>query len=125
MTKPTRNLIAEHIPADAELAQRYHFIFENSPEGIFQSSPEGRYLNVNPAMAKIYGYDSPQDMLASVIDIAKQIYIDPSECARLLEVLAKHGRVENYEQKNRCKDGRIIWTATTIRSVHDAEGNHL
>ena len=125
MTKPTRNLIAEHIPADAELAQRYHFIFENSPEGIFQSSPEGRYLNVNPAMAKIYGYDSPQDMLASVIDIAKQIYIDPSECARLLEVLAKHGRVENYEQKNRCKDGRIIWTATTIRSVHDAEGNLL
>ena len=116
-----RQLLLERDRAE----ERYRAIFENSPEGIFQSSPEGRYLNVNPAMATIYGYTSPRDMLESVTDIASQIYIDPGERAHLIEMLAKHGTVENYEQKNRRKDGSLIWTDTTMRAVRDEHGDLL
>lgn len=58
---------------------RYKSIFENAVEGIFQSAPAGRFINVNPAMARIYGYDSPREMVESVTNIAGQIYVHPDE----------------------------------------------
>ncbi|MDQ2692615.1 MAG: PAS domain S-box protein [Chloroflexota bacterium] len=111
---------------ERELAeQRYQVIFERSPEGIFQSSPEGRFLKVNPALANLYGYASPQDMIESVVDIASQIYTEPGERAHLIQMLEKHGTIKNYEQKNRCRDGSVIWTSSTMRAVHDTRGNLL
>ena len=60
---------------DAEA--RYRGIFENAIEGIYQSTPDGRFVSVNAAMARMYGYDSPQDMLDSITDISKQMYVEP------------------------------------------------
>src|SRR5450830_1554281 len=57
--------------------KRYRSIFENTVEGIFQTSPEGRYLNANPALARIYGYESAEDMVASLNNIEKQLYVNP------------------------------------------------
>ena len=59
--------------------ENYRSIFENALEGIFQSSPQGYYISVNPALAKMYGYNSPGEMIASITDIGQQIYVDPKK----------------------------------------------
>ena len=105
--------------------ENYRSIFENALEGIFQSSPEGYYLSVNPALAKIYGYDSPQEMIDSVKNIGKQLYVDSEKRAKFRELLAKDGKVKNFEYRCYCKDGSIIWTEIDARVVKDDRGNPL
>jgi PAS domain S-box-containing protein/putative nucleotidyltransferase with HDIG domain len=102
--------------------QKYLDIFENAVEGIFQSLPEGRFLRVNPAMARIYGYTSPQEMVEQVTDIAHQLYVDPRRRQELIERLEQEGQVENFLSQERRKDGSIIWISTTGRAVRDGTG---
>ncbi len=102
--------------------ERYRNLFENSIVGIFQSTPAGRYLRVNPAFARIYGYDSPGDVVASVIDIGREIFVDPADRAYCLATLNETGVLEQFETRTRRKDGSIIWTAINSRIVRDAEG---
>jgi PAS domain S-box-containing protein len=103
----------------------YQSIFENAIEGIFQSSLDGHFLKVNPAMAHIYGYDSPEDMITSIRSIKDQIYVDAEERKAFLKLLQKNGRVDRFEERNYRKDGSIIWTLTNARIVPDNEGNPL
>src|SRR5687767_7925605 len=116
-----KELLAAHKQAE----QKYQSIFENSMEGIFQSSPQGRYLRVNPAMARLYGYDSPTEMIESVKSIADQIYVHPAERAEFIRLLHSQSTVEHYEQRNYRKDGSVIWTSTAARAVRDENGNLL
>jgi len=116
-----RRLLLEHKQAE----EKYQAIFENSPAGIFQSTPEGRFISVNPAMARIYGYDSPQEMIESVTDIGRQLYLDPAERELFTGPLQTRGAIEDFERKNYRKDGSILWTSTSARVVRDAEGNVL
>jgi PAS domain S-box-containing protein len=113
-----RQLLLERKQAE----EKYQGIFENSIVGIFQSTPEGRYLSINSAMAKLYGYASPQDMIESVRDIASQVYVDPRECLNFRRSLETHDTLDNYQQRNYRKDGSIIWTSTSARAVRDANG---
>ncbi|HET6822016.1 MAG TPA: PAS domain S-box protein [Anaerolineales bacterium] len=113
------------LSAREQAEQKYRSIFENSMEGIFQSSPEGRYLNVNPAMARLYGYASPTEMIESVKSIADQIYVNPAERAEFIMLLHSQSTVEHYEQRNYRKDGSVIWTSTSARAVRDGNGNLL
>ena len=103
----------------------YQNIFENAIEGIFQSSLDGRYLKVNPAMARIYGYDSPEDMLRSIKDIGQQIYINAEDRNLFLETVQKKGSIDKYEGRNYRKDKSIIWTQTSARIVRDTKGNPI
>ena len=105
--------------------ERYRAIFENSLVGIFQSSPEGRYIRVNPAFARIYGYESPEDAISSVTDIGTQIFVDAEDRKRCLAILKETGVLERFETRTRRKDGSIIWTAINSRIVRDAEGRTL
>jgi len=105
--------------------EKFQSIFENSADGIFQSTPEGQYLSVNPAMARIYGYDSPRDMLESITDIARQIYVDAGERREFIRLLDKSDSVTNFEARNYRKDGSIIWVSTSARVVRDASGRIL
>ncbi len=105
--------------------ERYRAIFENSLVGIFQSSPEGRYIRVNPAFARIYGYESPEAAVSSVTDIGTQIFVDAEDRKRCLAILKKTGILERFETRTRRKDGSIIWTAINSRIVRDAEGRTL
>lgn len=102
--------------------QKYLDIFENAVEGIFQSLPEGRFVRVNPAMAKIYGYASPEEMVTEVIDIAHQLYVDPRQREELIRRLDRDGRTENFISQERRKDGTTIWISTTGRAVRDPTG---
>lgn len=103
----------------------YQSIFENATEGIFQSSIEGSFLRVNPAMAHIFGYESPEDMVKSVANIAESIHVDEGTRIQFVEKLINHGRVVGYEARNYRKDKSVIWTRTNARTVHDEKGNIL
>ena len=105
--------------------ENYRSIFENALEGIFQSSPEGRFLRVNPALAKIYGYDSPNEMITSITNIGEQLYVDSEQRKEFQEQLAKQQSVSDFEYRSYCKDGRIIWTQIDARVVKDNQGEIL
>jgi len=102
--------------------ENYRGIFLNAPEGIFQTTAEGAFLSANPAMARILGYDSVEQLMAEVTDIGQQVYAYPLTRARMLKALEKDGVVEGMEILVRRKDNRIIWCSIIARGVRDAEG---
>lgn len=111
---------------DLRLAEeRYRSIFENALKGIFQSSPAGHYISVNPAMAKIYRYESPDDMVESVEDIAQQIYVDDERRVDFMNAIEQKGTVKQFKYRSYCKDGTIIWTQIDARVVRDKNDHAL
>jgi len=102
--------------------EKYHGIFDNAVLGIFQSTPDGRYLSVNHAMARMYGYSSPQEMMAKVADIEHQIYVDPSQRRAFIRLLEKHGVVQDFVYETYCKDGSRGWASVNAREVRDDQG---
>ena len=105
-----------------EAEQKYRAIFENAVEGIFQTTPEGKYISVNPALARLYGYDSPAELMASVGDIAGTIYVDPERRAAFKRLIETKGSVELFEYEVFRKDGSKIWLCENARAVRDANG---
>jgi len=105
--------------------ENYRSIFENALEGIFQSLPEGRFINVNPALAKIYGYDSPIEMIKNITNITEQLYVDPEEGEEFRNLLEKQGIIKDFEYRCYCKDSSIIWIQIDARVVKDSEENVL
>ncbi len=103
----------------------YRGIFETALEGIFRSTPEGRFLAVNPAMARMHGYNTPEEMISSITDLGSQVYVDPEDRRRILESLAETGHVNTYEYQARRKDGQLIWVLLSGRTVTDASGRLL
>jgi len=108
-----------------EAEEKYRVIFENSPVGVFQSTPEGKYISSNPALAHIYGFASPQEMVAQVHDIAGEVYLEAKDRQQFLKPLNEKGVINDFEMKNRKKDGSIFWTSTSARVVRDETGNIL
>ncbi len=105
--------------------ENYRSIFENALDGIFQSSPDGHYLNVNAALAKIYGYGSPAEMMASITNIGQQIYVDAEKRTEFIDRLVEQGMVKDFEYRCYCKDQRIIWVQVDARAVKDNMGTVL
>ncbi|GAB4465804.1 MAG: hypothetical protein OHK0037_20950 [Elainellaceae cyanobacterium] len=103
----------------------YRSIFENAAEGIYQTTPDGRYLNANPAIARMYGYDSPAELMASVGDITQQVYVNPQERDRFRELLTQHGEVKNFEYQVYRRDRTVMWLLESARSVRDGAGHVL
>ena len=116
----TERLRAEEAQRTAE--ERYRRIFENSIEGFFESTPAGRFLTVNPAMARIAGYSSPAEMIAGIHDIASQLYVDPETRKDVRRRLEEDGILEGYECRMLRKDGSRIWISMNVRALRDASG---
>jgi len=104
---------------------RYRSIFENATEGIFQASLEGRFIDVNPALARFYGYDSPEDLISSITNIGQQLYVQPKRRDELLVYLRQFGQISEAESQVYRKDGSKIWIAENIWVVHDEAGRIL
>lgn len=104
---------------------KYRNIFYNATEGIFQSTLDGRYTIVNPAMAEIYGYASAQELLDNISDISKQIYVDPQQRTKLNTLLETESFVENFVSQVYRKDGAVIWLSENVRIIRDENGNSL
>jgi len=105
--------------------EKYHSIFENALEGIYQSTPEGRFISVNPALARMLGYDSPEELIGGVTDIAKELYVDPGQRAKVVNILDEHCFVQAYEVQLYRKDRSIIWLSLNTRAVKDEKENLL
>ena len=105
--------------------EKYRDIFENAVEGIYQVTPEGRYLSVNPALARIHGFDSPEEMVAAVTDIAHQLYVDPSRRAHLKHLIEEEGSIKNFEIMMRRKDGSLHWVSNSAHAIRDGNGTIL
>jgi PAS domain S-box-containing protein len=105
-----------------ESVEQYRAIFENALEGFFQSTPEGRFVRVNQALARMCGYDSPEEMVAAVTDIGRQHYGSPEQRAKFAALLTERGVVENFEHSARRKDGSTFWVSVSARAVKDADG---
>lgn len=102
--------------------QMYRRLFENALEGIFQTTPDGRYINANPALAQIYGYDSPKDLMVTLTEIEHHLYVNPNRRNTFVELMEKQGAVSGFESQVYRKDGSIIWINENARAVYDDNG---
>src|SRR5438445_5603987 len=100
----------------------YRGLFENAVEGIYLSTPDGRYLAANVALARMYGYDRPEDLTGQVSDIQRQIYVDSQQREKFKQEIARTGFVLAMEYQVRRRDGRVIWISESARAVCDAGG---
>jgi diguanylate cyclase (GGDEF)-like protein/PAS domain S-box-containing protein len=108
-----------------EAEKKYRDIFEGALEGMCQATPEGRFLAANPAVARILGYDSPEELISMVRDIAEDAWVNPSERAQYLRLLEEHGFAQGFECQFKRKDGRHIWVSLNDRRVCGTDGRLL
>lgn len=108
-----------------EAERRYRSIFENTVEGIYQSTETGRFITANPSMARMLGYDTPEDMLHSIDNIHNQFYVDPNRRKDFLNLIFQEGVVKDFESQVYRRDRSIIWISENVRIVKDNNGKLL
>ena len=107
-----------------ESEKKYHNIFNNCVEGLFQTTPEGRYRTVNPAFARMFGFDSPAEMINSVTDIGEQLYVRPEDRKRLISLLkTSEGVIKEFEVELKRKDRSRFWVSINACMLYDAHNN--
>ena len=120
--------ITERKLAEAALQQaeeKYRSIFENTDEGLYQTTPDGRYLSANPALARIYGYSDAEELIACLKNISQQLYVDKEGRAKFLALMQAQDRVSNFKSQVYRKDGSVIWIVENAHVVRDAKGEPL
>ena len=103
----------------------YHAFVDAAVEGFFRTTRGGAYLIVNPALAQIYGYESPKQLQKEITDIARSIYLDPNRRGEFLALMAQDGMVTDFSSQIRRRDGSVIWIVENARTVTDADGQFL
>ncbi|MEW6663704.1 MAG: PAS domain S-box protein [Thermodesulfobacteriota bacterium] len=104
---------------------KYRGIFDNTIEGIFQTTEAGSFISANPALARMYGYGSPEELMSELTDIGKQLYVDPKRREEFLLLLREKGHVHGFENVIRRKDGSIAITSLNASQVRDDAGKVL
>ena len=99
--------------------EKYRGIFEHIVEGVFQTTAEGRYVSANPALARIYGYDTSEQLMRRLTDIAHQLYVEPERRQEFVRLMEEHDVVTDFESKVYRRDGSIIWISENVRAVRD------
>lgn len=128
LARSARELRATAARADESLAaaraaeSKYRSIFENAAEGIFQTAPDGRYLSANPALARLYGYETPADLIHAVTSIGTQIYVDPHRREEFLKEMQTKGHVADFESQVRRRDGSLLWISENAHAVRNEDG---
>jgi PAS domain S-box-containing protein len=105
--------------------KQYRDIFENAVMGIYQSTPAGVYQNVNPTLAQIFGYQTPEEMMADIKDIQREVYVNPEERIRLQKIFAEEGVVKGFEAEYKHRDGSRFWISIHGKTVRDDRGHIL
>lgn len=99
--------------------QKYRSIFENCLEGIFQTTLDGQYLSANPALARMYGYESVDELIADLTDITRQLYVRAGRRAEFIQLVREQGKVIDFESQIYRRDGSVIWIRENARLVRD------
>ena len=102
--------------------EKYRSIFENAVEGIFQTTPDGKFITANIAMARMLGFDSVDELVGARTDIARQNYVDPKGREEFKRSLEENGSVRDFELEVICKDGGTIWMSENVLAVRDERG---
>ncbi len=116
----TARKLAEHAVIEAE--RRYRGLFDNAIEGIFRTSPDGHFIEANPALAQICGFDSVDELVRSCRDIGVQLYVDPERRERFMNLVTVRGSVSGFESQIHRKNGDVIWVSENARAVVDDNG---
>jgi PAS domain S-box-containing protein len=103
----------------------YHAFVDAAVEGFFRTTRGGTYLIVNPALARIYGYESPRQLQKEITDIARSLYLDTNRRGEFLAAMAQDGMVTDFSSQIRRRDGSVIWIVENARTVTDADGQFL
>ncbi len=103
----------------------YYGVFDHLVEGVFRTTPEGRYVLANVALARIYGYDSPVELVASIQDIGKRLYVEPGRREEFVRLMQQHDTLSGFESLVYRKDGIVIWISENCRAVRNARGQLL
>jgi len=106
----------------AEAESNYRSIVENAGEGIFQTTPDGQYIRANQALARIYGFDSPDELIRSRRNIGRELYLRPNRRQEFVEALQRSDRLDSFESQVYRKDGSVIWISENARAVRDTSG---
>jgi PAS domain S-box-containing protein len=102
--------------------ERYRQLFESALEGIYESSPQGGFNRVNPAMADIFGFASAQEMTDLPAEAVQALYVEPQRRREFYARIGASGTLQDFESQVRRKDGRVIWIAENARVVRDSRG---
>lgn len=105
--------------------EKFRHLFENAPVGIFRTTAAGKVLDVNPEMARIVGFDSPEETVAYYANMAEQLYVDPERRAEFVRIMKKHGQVDNFEYQAYRRDGKKIWIAMNARIDKQLHGDEF
>ena len=108
-----------------EAERRYHSLFDNAIEGIFRTTPEGQYSDANPALARIYGFDSSKELMQSLRDIRSQLYVDAGRREEFMSIVKARGSIGGFESQVYRKNGDVIWISENARAVTDERGTLL
>nr|WP_246276642.1 PAS domain S-box protein [Microcoleus asticus] len=108
-----------------QMEAKYYSMFENAVSGIFQTTESGRYISANPALARIYGYNSAAELMSCLTDISDQLYVNPDRRDQFVSALQEQGIVSDFESQIYRRDGTIIWIAENARAVCDEAGKLL
>jgi PAS domain S-box-containing protein len=114
--------VARDITGRKQAEERYRSIFENAQEGIYRSTPDGKFMMANQAMARILGYDSPEELIHGVTDIEHQLYVHPGERAKTMNIIEQQGFAKDDEIQFYRKDGSKIWAYRTMQAIRDEKG---
>jgi len=127
LRRAVRGAIARQLERLALIEEKdnYHGIFDHLVEGIFRTTPDGHYLLANVALAHIYGYESPMEMMASIQDIGKRLYVEPGRREEFTRLMKEHDTLKGFESLIYRKDGLVIWISENCRAVRDAQGKLL
>ncbi len=120
--------ITERKQAETELRiaeEKYRLIFENSVEGIYQSTPQGGFITANPALAHMFGYDFPEELMAGASDLNTLFYVEPDRRQEFVRLLEEKETVANFESQIYRKDGSKVCVAENARAVRDENGKLL
>ncbi len=108
--------------AEGPITASYRDIFENAVEGIFRSTIRGQYIEVNPALAKMFGYGTPAESMAALQDLNTQLYVQPGRRAEFLRLMREQGYVAGFESEVWRADRTSIWISEFARTVSDRDG---
>ena len=106
-----------------ESEKKYRSIFENAVEGMFQSTPDGQLITANPAMARIFGYATPEEMINQVHNIGLQLYSNEKDRRTFQQLLKEHGIAGGFEAPFYRQDGTVLWGTLNVRAVKDSDDN--
>src|SRR5579883_116629 len=110
------------IEARVRSEEKYRRLFENAAEGIYQTTPEGAFIAANPALARILGYDSPDELIEAVENVAAQVYVDPARREKFSREMTEKSSVTAFESQVRRRDGTMIWVMENAHVVRDEHG---